>query len=137
MEKTSSESISLHLEQNKKSKHFNFLVLTSSISQILPVSIKSLAGSVATLANWFSASVVTMTANLLLTWSSGGSVSLSLCLYLYIYTHKVCLSIEFWYNLTGTFVIYASVSAFTVAFVALWVPETKGKTLEEIQGFFR
>ncbi|XP_042026500.1 sugar transporter ERD6-like 6 isoform X2 [Salvia splendens] len=78
------------------------------MSEILPVSIKSLAGSVATLANWFSASVVTMTANLLLTWSSG-----------------------------GTFVIYASVSAFTVAFVALWVPETKGKTLEEIQGFFR
>lgn len=78
------------------------------MSEILPVSIKSLAGSVATLANWLSASVVTMTANLLLTWSSG-----------------------------GTFVIYAFASAFTVAFVALWVPETKGKTLEEIQGFFR
>ncbi|XP_057770039.1 sugar transporter ERD6-like 6 [Salvia miltiorrhiza] len=77
------------------------------MSEILPISIKSLAGSVATLANWLSASVVTMTANLLLTWSSG-----------------------------GTFVIYASISAFTVAFVALWVPETKGRTLEEIEGFF-
>ncbi|KAL7101827.1 hypothetical protein ACP275_08G079300 [Erythranthe tilingii] len=74
------------------------------MSEILPVSIKSLAGSVATLANWLSASVVTMTANLLLTWSSG-----------------------------GTFLIYALVSAFTVVFVALWVPETKGRTLEEIQ----
>ncbi|KAI3451692.1 hypothetical protein Pfo_008357 [Paulownia fortunei] len=78
------------------------------MSEILPVSIKSLAGSVATLANWLSASVVTMTANLLLTWSSG-----------------------------GTFVIYSIVSAFTVAFVALWVPETKGRTLEEIQWSFR
>lgn len=46
-------------------------------------------------------------------------------------------NIHFCYNFTGTFVIYASLSAFAVAFVALWVPETKGKTLEEIQGFFR
>ncbi|KAK6125512.1 hypothetical protein DH2020_040746 [Rehmannia glutinosa] len=76
------------------------------MSEILPVSIKSLAGSVATLANWLSASIVTMTANLLLTWSR-------------------------------TFIIYALISAFTTAFVALWVPETKGKTLEEIQWSFR
>lgn len=40
--------------------------------QILPVSIKGLAGSVATLSNWLFAFVVTMTANLLLTWSKGG-----------------------------------------------------------------
>jgi hypothetical protein len=33
----------------------------------------------------------------------------------------------------GTFTIYATVSAFTLVFVALWVPETKGKTLEEMQ----
>ncbi|XP_073122853.1 sugar transporter ERD6-like 6 isoform X2 [Henckelia pumila] len=78
------------------------------MSEILPVSIKSLAGSVATLANWLSATIVTLTANLLLTWSSG-----------------------------GTFTIYALTSAFTTAFVALWVPETKGKTLEEIQWSFR
>ncbi|KAF9594850.1 hypothetical protein IFM89_034833, partial [Coptis chinensis] len=32
-----------------------------------------------------------------------------------------------------TFTIYTVVSAFTVVFVALWVPETKGRTLEEIQ----
>ncbi|KAK4393683.1 Sugar transporter ERD6-like 6 [Sesamum angolense] len=95
-----------------------FLVLGFSIglggvpwiimSEILPVSIKSLAGSVATLANWLSASVVTMTANLLFTWSCG-----------------------------GTFLIYATVSALTVVFVAFCVPETKGKTLEEIQLSFR
>ncbi|XP_016498657.1 sugar transporter ERD6-like 6 [Nicotiana tabacum] len=78
------------------------------MSEILPVSIKSLGGSVATLANWFSAWLVTMTANLLLTWSKGGS-----------------------------FTIYALISAFTVVFVRLWVPETKGKTLEEIQQSFR
>ncbi|XP_038703363.1 sugar transporter ERD6-like 6 [Tripterygium wilfordii] len=78
------------------------------MSEILPVNIKGLAGSIATLANWFISWVVTMTANLLLDWSSG-----------------------------GTFTIYMIVSAFTVAFVTIWVPETKGRTLEEIQFSFR
>ncbi|KAJ8764275.1 hypothetical protein K2173_006015 [Erythroxylum novogranatense] len=78
------------------------------MSEILPVDIKSLAGSIATLANWLSSWLVTMTANLLLSWSS-----------------------------TGTFTIYTVVSAFTVAFVSVWVPETKGRTLEEIQVAFR
>ncbi|XVF63845.1 hypothetical protein PTKIN_Ptkin09bG0119500 [Pterospermum kingtungense] len=78
------------------------------MSEILPINIKGLAGSIATLSNWFIAWVVTMTANLLLDWSSG-----------------------------GTFTIYMLVSAFTIVFVTLWVPETKGRTLEEIQGSFR
>ncbi|XP_021759540.1 sugar transporter ERD6-like 6 isoform X1 [Chenopodium quinoa] len=74
------------------------------MSEILPINIKGLAGSIATLANWFIAWVVTMTANIMLSWNSG-----------------------------GTFSIYMLVCAFTVAFVYLWVPETKGRTLEEIQ----
>ncbi|KAL1207799.1 Sugar transporter ERD6-like 4 [Cardamine amara subsp. amara] len=78
------------------------------MSEILPVNIKGLAGSIATLANWFVSWLVTMTANMLLAWSSG-----------------------------GTFTLYALVCGFTVAFVSLWVPETKGKTLEEIQVLFR
>lgn len=106
------------------------------VVQILPVSIKSLGGSVATLANWFSAWIVTMTANLLLTWSKGGfSLSLSLRFSIGICTMLgVTLKTV---NLAGTFAIYALVSAFTVVFVRLWVPETKGKTLEEIQQSFR
>ncbi|XP_010254811.1 PREDICTED: sugar transporter ERD6-like 6 isoform X1 [Nelumbo nucifera] len=78
------------------------------MSEILPVNIKSLAGSTATLANWLTSWAITMTANLLLNWSSG-----------------------------GTFTIYTVVSAFAVVFVVLWVPETKGRTLEEIQWSFR
>ncbi|XP_010477164.1 PREDICTED: sugar transporter ERD6-like 4 [Camelina sativa] len=78
------------------------------MSEILPVNIKGLAGSIATLANWFVSWLVTMTANMLLAWSSG-----------------------------GTFTLYALVCGFTVVFVSLWVPETKGKTLEEIQALFR
>jgi SP family sugar porter-like MFS transporter len=78
------------------------------MSEILPVSIKSLAGSFATLANWLTSFGITMTANLLLSWSAG-----------------------------GTFAAYMIVSAFTLVFVILWVPETKGRTLEEIQWSFR
>ncbi|XP_074572645.1 sugar transporter ERD6-like 4 isoform X1 [Curcuma longa] len=78
------------------------------MSEILPVNIKSLAGSVATLANWLTSFAVTMTANLLLSWSSG-----------------------------GTFLIYAVVSALTLLFVIIWIPETKGRSLEEIQWSFR
>ncbi|KAB5569872.1 hypothetical protein DKX38_003665 [Salix brachista] len=76
--------------------------------KILPVNIKGLAGSVATLANWMVSFLITMTANLLLDWSTG-----------------------------GTFIIYMVVSAFALVFVSLWVPETKGRTLEEIQSSFR
>ncbi|KAI5447597.1 hypothetical protein KIW84_015162 [Lathyrus oleraceus] len=78
------------------------------MSEILPINIKGLAGSFATLANWFFSWLVTLTANLLLDWSSG-----------------------------GTFTIYTAVCVFTTGFVVIWVPETKEKTLEEIQQFFR
>ncbi|KAL8514361.1 hypothetical protein ACS0TY_013466 [Phlomoides rotata] len=78
------------------------------MSEILPPKIKGLAGSVATLLNWFTSWVITMTAPLLLNWSSG-----------------------------GTFAFYTVTSLLAVAFVAIWVPETKGKTLEEIQMSFR
>ncbi|XP_004512048.1 sugar transporter ERD6-like 6 isoform X2 [Cicer arietinum] len=78
------------------------------MSEILPVNIKGLAGSIATLTNWMTSWIITMTANLLLTWSSG-----------------------------GTFTIYTVVAAFTIVFAAIWVPETKGRTLEEIQLSFR
>ncbi|KAI3407457.1 uncharacterized protein J3R85_020976 [Psidium guajava] len=77
------------------------------MSEILPANIKGLSGSLATLANWTTTWVITVTANLLLDWSAG-----------------------------GTFTIYAVVAAFTFVFVILFVPETKGRTLEEIQSSF-
>jgi len=78
------------------------------MSEILPVNVKGVGGSIATLTNWLTSFVVTMTINLLLEWSSA-----------------------------GTFWIYALVAAFTFVFVAVWVPETKGRTLEEIQFSFQ
>ncbi|KAJ8505966.1 hypothetical protein OPV22_006852 [Ensete ventricosum] len=70
------------------------------MSEILPVNIKSLAGSVATLANWLTSFVITMTANLLLNWSSG-----------------------------GTFTIYTVVSALTILFVIIWRAMTETRCL--------
>lgn len=78
------------------------------ISEILPVNVKGLGGSVATLINWSSSWIVTMTINLLLEWSPA-----------------------------GTFLLYAFISALTLLFVVLRVPETKGRTLEEIEASFR
>ncbi|KAJ7568985.1 hypothetical protein O6H91_01G056100 [Diphasiastrum complanatum] len=78
------------------------------MSEVFPVHVKGLAGSLATLVNWFCAWVVTMTFNFLLAWSS-----------------------------TGSFFIFSGVCAFTVIFVGLFVPETRGKTLEEIEASFQ
>ncbi|CAI8609134.1 unnamed protein product [Vicia faba] len=78
------------------------------MSEILPLNIKGLAGSAATFLNWFTASLVTLTAKSLLNWSHAGA-----------------------------FTIYAIFAAINLAFTLLWVPETKDKTLEEIQASFR
>lgn len=78
------------------------------MSEILPVNVKGVAGSVATLANWSLSWAVTMTINLLLEWST-----------------------------VGTFLLYAFFTVLTFIFVVLCVPETKGKTLEEIEASYR
>jgi hypothetical protein len=52
--------------------NFEFYSSNFERFQILPVGIKSFAGSFATLANMLTSFGVTMTANLLLSWSAGG-----------------------------------------------------------------
>ncbi|KAF5180741.1 Sugar transporter erd6-like [Thalictrum thalictroides] len=74
------------------------------MSEIFPINVKGVAGSLVTLVNWFGAWAVSYTFNFLMSWSS-----------------------------SGTFFLYSGVCAITVLFVAKLVPETKGKTLEEIQ----
>ncbi|KAI8566129.1 hypothetical protein RHMOL_Rhmol02G0015700 [Rhododendron molle] len=74
------------------------------MSEIFPMQVKGIAGSLVTLVNWLGAWAVSYTFNFLMSWSS-----------------------------SGTFFLYAAFSALTVLFVAKVVPETKGKTLEEIQ----
>ncbi|KAH7577479.1 hypothetical protein ACOSQ2_001623 [Xanthoceras sorbifolium] len=74
------------------------------MSEIFPINIKGAAGSLATLVNWFGAWAVSYTFNFLMTWSS-----------------------------YGTFFLYAAVNAMAILFMAMVVPETKGRTLEQIQ----
>ncbi|KAK3041422.1 hypothetical protein RJ639_000399, partial [Escallonia herrerae] len=74
------------------------------MSEIFPINIKGVAGSLATLVNWFGACAVSYTFNFLTSWSS-----------------------------YGTFILYATVNAIAIFFVVMVVPETKGRTLEQIQ----
>ncbi|CAN1234094.1 Sugar transporter ERD6-like 7 [Linum perenne] len=74
------------------------------MSEIFPINIKGAAGGLATLVNWFGAWAVSYTYNFLMSWSS-----------------------------YGTFFLYAAVNALAIVFVIKVVPETKGRTLEQIQ----
>ncbi|CAI9102338.1 OLC1v1000594C1 [Oldenlandia corymbosa var. corymbosa] len=74
------------------------------MSEIFPINIKGTAGSLVTLGNWFSSWVVAYAFNFLFEWNS-----------------------------SGVFFIFAITSAAVVPFVMKCVPETKGRTLEEIQ----
>ncbi|CAL0301206.1 unnamed protein product [Lupinus luteus] len=74
------------------------------MSEIFPIHVKGIAGSLVVLVTWLGSWVVSYTFNFLMSWSS-----------------------------SGTFFLYAGCSLLTILFVAKLVPETKGKTLEEIQ----
>ncbi|GKA96015.1 sugar transporter ERD6-like protein 7 [Tanacetum coccineum] len=74
------------------------------MSEIFPINIKGAAGSLATLTNWFGAWAVSFTFNFLLSWSS-----------------------------YGTFLVYAAINLAGILFIIVMVPETKGRTLEQIQ----
>lgn len=74
------------------------------MSEIFPINIKGVAGSLVVLVNWSGAWLISYTYNFMMSWST-----------------------------FGTYYIYAAFCILTVLFVAKIVPETKGKTLEEIQ----
>ncbi|XP_050274555.1 sugar transporter ERD6-like 5 [Quercus robur] len=74
------------------------------ISEIFPINVKGSAGSICNLVNWFCSWLVSYTFNFLVEWSSA-----------------------------ETFFLYASMSGLGVLFSATLVPETRRRTLEEIQ----
>ena len=78
------------------------------MSEIFPVKARGVASGIATLFNWFCSFVITKTFSLLLKS----------------------------FTAAGTFWFYGSLAFLAVLFVLVFVPETKGKSLEEIQQYF-
>ncbi|WZY79270.1 hypothetical protein YC2023_025654 [Brassica napus] len=74
------------------------------MSEIFPMNMKVTAGSLVTLASWSSSSIVTYAFNFLFEWST-----------------------------RGTFYIFGAIAGAALVFIWLFVPETKGLSLEEIQ----
>ncbi|EOA31925.1 hypothetical protein CARUB_v10015164mg [Capsella rubella] len=74
------------------------------MSEIFPINIKGTAGGLVTVVNWLSSWLVSFTFNFLMLWSPHGA-----------------------------FYVYGGVCVLAIVFIAKLVPETKGRTLEEIQ----
>ncbi|CAI0383742.1 unnamed protein product [Linum tenue] len=74
------------------------------MSEILPIDVKASGGSIATLTNWSVSWLITYTFNFALEW-----------------------------NPASTFFFFAAMSLVAVFFTWKLVPETRGRTLEEIQ----
>ncbi|KAL1225394.1 Sugar transporter ERD6-like 5 [Cardamine amara subsp. amara] len=74
------------------------------MSEIFPIDIKGSAGSLVTVVSWVGSWIISFTFNFLMNW-----------------------------NPAGTFYVFATVCGVTVIFVAKLIPETRGRTLEEIQ----
>ncbi|KAL4182339.1 hypothetical protein AMTRI_Chr12g242010 [Amborella trichopoda] len=74
------------------------------MSEIFPINVKGTAGSLVSLMHWFGGWFMSLMYNFFMSWSK-----------------------------TATYTVFTAICGGTVLFVAKLVPETKGRTLEEIQ----
>lgn len=100
--------------------------------KIFSINIKGTAGGLVTLVNWAGAWAVSYSFNFLLTWSSYGKINPLINIMFSFMLIKIN-KFNMLYSVSGTFLLYAAVNVACILFVVKLVPETKGKTLEEIQ----
>jgi len=74
------------------------------MSEIFSINMKAIGGSLVTLVSWLGSFAISYSFSFLMDWSSA-----------------------------GTFFMFSAASLVTILFVAKLVPETKGRTLEQIQ----
>lgn len=103
--------------------------------QLFPLHLKGIAGSLVTLVNWSSSWFISYTFNFLMTWSSYGN---KFCFYFndrnnlqrieFGFVTMIVVGVDF----AGTFFVYACICVISIIFILKLVPETKGRTLEDI-----
>lgn len=95
---------------------------------------KGSAGSLVTLVSWLGSWIVSYAFNFLMDWNSAGNATkFSLPNSVWTGMRETLSHISSYFPLPGTFFMFSCISGVTILFVAKLVPETKGRTLEEIQ----
>lgn len=116
------------------------------MSEIFPVKVRGFASAVCVLTNWSMAFLITKTfQNMMVSHQKDlkgpGSVQTRVCFIKRdmmgcVSWHQIC-TLQVSLTSAGTFWLFSSMCFINVVFTMVFVPETKGKTLEQIEATFR